>query len=175
MLKSIVLAAFLTCGASAAYAQTTQPAPQTPPASQMPNTAPLPSERAVERTVSTGDFNVSGDMSASALIGAKVHNAAQETIGKIDDFYLDKDGALKTVVISVGGFLGVGSKEVAVKWSDITFGRDGKSVMLTTTLTKEALNAMPDYTKAERRQVVPAETANAPPAKPARPANPVSR
>jgi sporulation protein YlmC with PRC-barrel domain len=161
MLKPIALAALLTFGAVAAYGQTSPPKP----ASQAPNTASAPAEK----TVSTGDFNVSGDMSASAVIGAKVRNANKETIGKVDDIYVDKDGNIKTLVISVGGFLGVGAKAVGVKWTEITFGRDDKSVMLTTSLTKEALEAMPDYTKAERRVVVPAETANAPPAKPATP------
>jgi sporulation protein YlmC with PRC-barrel domain len=150
MLKTIVIAAFLTCGAIAAYGQTTPPRP-----------APA------ERTVSTGDFNVGGDMAASALLGAKVRNDNKETVGKIDDIYLDKDGNIKTIVISVGGFLGVGSKAVAVKWSDIKFGRDDTSVVLTTALTKDALTVMPDYTKAERRQPAPPETASAPPARPA--------
>jgi hypothetical protein len=81
--------------------------------------------------VSTGDFNVSGDMSANAILGAK---------------------------------------SVAVKWSDIKFGRDDKSVLLTTSLNKDALTAMPDYT-AERRQPAPPDTAAAPPASP-RPAAP---
>ena len=44
-------------------------------------------------------------MAASALIGAKVRNGNKETVGKIDDIYLDKDGNIKTIVISVGGFL----------------------------------------------------------------------
>ena len=114
MLKTIVIAAFLTCGAIGAYGQTAPAQPKSP-------TAPA------ERTVSTGDFNVGGDMAASALIGAKVRNDNKETVGKIDDIYLDKDGNIKTVVISVGGFLGVGSKAVAVKWSDIKFGRDDTS------------------------------------------------
>ncbi len=64
--------------------------------------------------------------------------------------------------MSVGGVLGVGAGPVAVRWSEITFGRDDKSVTLTTALTKDALNAMADYTS-ERRQAAPAETANAPP------------
>ena len=40
-------------------------------------------------------------MAASALIGAKVRNDNKETVGKIDDIYLDKDGNIKTVVISL--------------------------------------------------------------------------
>jgi hypothetical protein len=163
MLKSIVLAAFLTCGAVAAYAQTS------PPASPSPGSAPAPAATPAERTVSTGDFNVSGDMSASALIGTKVRNANKESIGKIDDIYISKDAAIKVVVISVGGFLGVGSKDVAVKWNDLTFGQEDTSLVVTTLLTKDALMALPDYTKTERRKTMPAETATAPPARPATP------
>ena len=49
------------------------------------------------------------------------------------------------------GFLGVGTKDVAVKWSDLKIGRDGKDLMLTTDWTKDSLKAMPDY-KYERRK-----------------------
>jgi sporulation protein YlmC with PRC-barrel domain len=160
MLKSVVLAAFLTCGAISAYAQT-----QTTPTQQ-----PAPAAAPADRTVSTGDFNAKGDMAASSLIGTKVRNANKESIGKIDDIYLDKDAKVTDVVISVGGFLGVGSKDVAVKWSDITIGQEDNSVVLTTSLTKDALMALPDYTKAERRKPAPPETATAPPARPTTPA-----
>ena len=141
MLKSVVLAAFLTCGAIGAYAQT---APTQP-------TSPAPAAAPVDRTVSTGDFNAKGDMASSALIGTKVRNANKESIGKIDDIYLDKDAKVTDVVISVGGFLGVGSKDVAVKWSDLKLSRDDKSIVIMTSWTKDSLKAMPDY-KYERRQ-----------------------
>ena len=149
MLKQRVVATALTCGAAVAYAQT----PPAPSPSSMPrsNTASAP---AVE---STGDFNKDGDMAGSAIIGTKVHDTAnKETVGSIQNIYLDDSGKVKVVVISVGGFLGVGSKDVAVKWEDIKFGKDGKSLALTTGLTKDALKAMPDY-KSERQK--PAETA----------------
>src|SRR5258708_38247326 len=133
MLKSIVLAAFLTCGAMSAYAQT---AP-TQPTSPSPG-APAPTATPVERTVSTGDFNVSGDMAASALLGTKVRNANKESIGKIDDIYLDKDAKISVVVISVRRFLVVGSKDVAVKWKDTTLGDEDKCGVLTTSLTMDA-------------------------------------
>ena len=166
MLKSVVFAAFLTCGAMSAYAQTTPITPTQSPSPSAP--AITPSDRApAERTVSTGDFNAKGDIASSALRGTKVRNADKQSIGKIDDIYLDKDGKVTDVVISVGGFLGVGSKEVAVKWSDITVGKDDSSVVLTTSLSKDALMAMPDYAKTERRKPAPPETAAAPPLKPA--------
>lgn len=127
-------------------AQTTKPAADRaadrPPATDRPNVA---------ATTSTGDFNAAGEMSGNALIGATVRNQSREAVGKIEDVYVDDNGAIKTVVVSVGGFLGVGSKDVAVKWSDLKFSRDDKSIVIMTNWTKDSLKAMPDY-KYERRQ-----------------------
>ena len=47
--------------------------------------------------------------------------------------------------------MGVGAKDVAVKWSDLKFSRDDRSIVIMTSWTKESLKAMPDY-KYERRQ-----------------------
>jgi len=133
-----------TTDASDQLAQTTKP-----PADRSTD---KPSERPnVAATASTGDFNAAGEMSGSALIGATVRNDKRESVGKIEDVYVDSSGAIKTVVVSVGGFLGVGAKDVAVKWSDLKFSRDDRSIVITTTWTKDSLKAMPDY-KHERRQ-----------------------
>src|SRR5215471_1133041 len=164
MLKPIVVAAILSCAAAGALAQTTPSQPSSPSPS-------APAREAAPSMVSTGDFNVKGDMAAGALIGTKVRNANKESIGKVDEVYLDKDAKVTMVVISVGGFLGVGSKDVGVKWSDLTFGKEGTSVVLTTLLSKDQLMALPDYTKTERRKPAPPETAAAPPARPS-PATP---
>ena len=74
-----------------------------------------PGSPKVATTESTGDFNAHGALSGNALIGAKVYNAAKETVGTVQDVYLDAKGAVESVVVSVGGFLGVGTKNVAVK------------------------------------------------------------
>jgi len=112
-------------------------------------------------TESTGDFNAAGDMSANAVIGTKVRNDNKDTVGAVQDLYLDSQGMTKTVVVSVGGFLGIGAKDVAIKWSDLKPSRDGKSLVLTTSLTKDELKALPDYT-AERRRPAAPDQADAP-------------
>lgn len=114
-----------------------------------PNTATASNTAAVT-TKSTGDFNAAGHMSGNAIIGKTVKNAANESVGKIEDIYVDSSGAIKQVVVSVGGFLGMGAKDVAVPWSDLKFGRDGNSLTVMTNWTKDSLKAMPDY-KYERR------------------------
>jgi sporulation protein YlmC with PRC-barrel domain len=127
---------------------------------QLAQTTRPPADRSTDKpsdrpnlaaTTSTGDFNAAGEMSGNALIGATVRNDKREAVGKIEDVYVDNSGAIKTVVVAVGGFLGVGAKDVAVKWSDLKFSRDDKSIVIMTSWTKESLKAMPDY-KYERRQ-----------------------
>jgi sporulation protein YlmC with PRC-barrel domain len=111
----------------------------------------MSANRNAASTTSTADFNANGEISGNAFIGANIRNRNNETVGKVEDVYIDDRGTIKTVVVSVGGFLGMGTKDVAVKWSDIKHSRDGKSLVLTTNWTKDSLKAMPDY-KYERRQ-----------------------
>lgn len=94
---------------------------------------------------SGGDFNAEGNVSGNALLGANVKNQANETVGEIEEVFVGTDGAIKTVVVSVGGFLGVGAKNVAVKWSDLKLERDGKDLRVKTNWTKDSLKAMPEY------------------------------
>ncbi len=89
MLKQPVIATALTCGAAVAYAQTPAPSPQS---MRRSNTASAPA------TESTGDFNKTGDMAGSAIIGARVHDTSnKETVGSIENIYLDDSGKVKVV------------------------------------------------------------------------------
>jgi uncharacterized protein YrrD len=153
---------FTDTGPWSARPSDTARAPDAPrPASdQLAQTTKPPADRSTDKpserpnmaaTTSTGDFNAAGEMSGHALIGATVRNEQREAVGKIEDVYVDNSGAIKTVVVAVGGFLGVGAKDVAVKWSDLKFSRDDKSIVIMTSWTKESLKAMPDF-KYERRQ-----------------------
>lgn len=114
-----------------------------------------------DRTVSTGDFNLAGAVSVSALIGATIRNANKDTVGTVEDLFVDDQGAISTVVVSVGGFLGVGARSVGVKWSDITRSRDGNSVVLITALDKDELKALPPYI-VQLRKPAPRDQAAAP-------------
>lgn len=55
----------------------------------------------------------------SKFIGLNVYNNENDKIGDIKDLMLNKDGKVDMVVIGVGGFLGVGERDVAIKWSDM--------------------------------------------------------
>ncbi len=60
-----------------------------------------------------------GDLRASAVIGATIYNDQKQTIGTISDLLMDKDSKVTKAVLSVGGFLGVGSRLVAVPFADL--------------------------------------------------------
>ena len=95
-----------------------------------------------------------GRVRASRVIGSAVYDSHDQKIGTIDDILLgtgdqqagDQHGA--TAVISVGGFLGIGSKLVAVPYSKLQFGDTNKNSdnqVVMPDASKAALNGMPSY------------------------------
>lgn len=90
-----------------------------------------------------------GEIRADNLIGTTVYGAADENVGVIGDVILSQDGQVDAVTIDVGGFLGLGAKEVAVDFDNLAFMRDADGRMyLYTPLTKAQLEAQPEYDKA---------------------------
>jgi sporulation protein YlmC with PRC-barrel domain len=88
------------------------------------------------------DVALAGSARASKLIGSKVYKG-DTSIGQIEDVLVDLDHATVTaVILSVGGFLGLGDKLVAVPVNQITVGREAK---FTTDLTKEQLANAPTF------------------------------
>jgi sporulation protein YlmC with PRC-barrel domain len=62
-----------------------------------------------------------GEWRASKVVGLSVYNNTDQNVGSINDLLTDKTGAIKTVVIGVGGFLGMGEHLVAVPFDKIKF------------------------------------------------------
>lgn len=99
---------------------------------------------------------------ADKLIGRNIQNAQNETIGEIESVMLGATGKAETVVVSVGGFLGVGEKEVALKWSDLNVSQNGEKV--TVAMTKEQLKVLPEFKYRDDKQrgrVVPYDVGRA--------------
>jgi hypothetical protein len=87
-----------------------------------------------------------GDRLASRLVGLNIQNAADENIGEIYDIILTDAGAVKAYIVSVGGFLGVGTKYVAIDPKAMTLTRqDEKTWKATMNANKDQLKAAPEY------------------------------
>jgi hypothetical protein len=68
---------------------------------------------------SSGNASSSGLWQASKLVKMNVYNQQNEKIGSIQELMVDKGGKIDSVVIGVGGFLGMGEHDVAVKFADL--------------------------------------------------------
>jgi PRC-barrel domain len=79
---------------------------------------------------------------ASKVIGSSVVNDANETIGKIDDLLVTRDGKEPYAVLSIGGFLGMGSHLIVVRYDSLKFA-DNKIVLPGG--TKDGLKMLPAF------------------------------
>ena len=74
-----------------------------------------------------------------------VYDASDNTIGEVSDVLLDKDGHVPAVILSVGGFLGLGAKYVSIPFNALHMTeKNGKRYLVMDT-TKEALTSAPGY------------------------------
>ncbi|UJW76237.1 PRC-barrel domain-containing protein [Rhizobium sp. SL42] len=90
-------------------------------------------------------------MSANDFMGQAIYTGDNQSIGDINDLLVEKDGGIVAAVVGVGGFLGIGEKDVAVPFSKITLTREAGEngaegdVRLTTTETAESLRNAPEF------------------------------
>jgi hypothetical protein len=85
---------------------------------------------------------------ASKVIGSSVLNEGNETIGKIDDLLVTRDGKEPYAVLSIGGFLGLGTHMVVVRYDSLRFDPDNKIVLPGG--TKEGLTMLPPFEYAKQ-------------------------
>lgn len=117
---------------SGAWAQTSSP-PQTHQAQQS-GSAPV--------TTGADTMQHADEYLGEDIIGARVHNQQGENIGSVTNLVIDKDGQVKSAILSVGGFLGIGDKHVAVPWKEIQV-RSDKAVRNATRTDTTAPSARP--------------------------------
>ena len=155
--------AIATLLASGAYAQdATTPAPAEP--------APTTQDAAPATAATT---SVDGHL-ASNIVGETVYNGTgddAENIGDVNDMVVDADGKIESIVIGVGGFLGIGEKNVALEFAEVDWAERDGDRWLVVTATKEQLEAQPAFDPAPYEPTpAPVATDTTAPADPAAPA-----
>ncbi|WP_028792654.1 PRC-barrel domain-containing protein [Thalassobaculum salexigens] len=99
---------------------------------------------------------------ASNLMGHSVYASTADDadrIGEIDDAVVSEDGSIKAVIIGVGGFLGMGEKDVAVDFTRLSFEKTGDNeYRLVSALTKEELEKAGAYEAPERSSAMNGKT-----------------
>ncbi|HJU33384.1 MAG TPA: PRC-barrel domain-containing protein [Hyphomicrobiaceae bacterium] len=139
---SIAMAA-LTIGCIMAGASFAQPDTATDPAAPVAaGLAPRPEEAAAAPWVSK-----SRDL--ESVLGREVHTSIEEGGGRIVDLLADRDGRIEAAVIEFGGFLGIGTRKIAVEWSALSFTGEGKNAKVMLDMTRNQLRRAPEYKPGE--------------------------
>lgn len=80
------------------------------------------------------------------ILGKQVRSATGENMGRVVDVVVDRAGQVRAAVIDFGGFLGVGSRKIAVDWDALRFPPPGdKNSPVTLEFTRDQLKAGPEY------------------------------
>lgn len=114
----------------------------------------------------TGTFlsvQASNQWLASRLIGLDVYDSANENIGKIRDLVIDQSGAIQALVVGVGGFLGIGAKDIAVSLQSATISRDQSGDKASVKLSKPEIELAPSFQRFTGKAVEGASPASAKP------------
>jgi sporulation protein YlmC with PRC-barrel domain len=134
---------------SAAWAQAPAPAPErpaTPPAaSDRPATPPAAADRQAGAPSGPVTQQKPDQMLASKFKGTDVMGSDNQKIGDVSDILFDKQGKIEAYVISVGGFLGMGAKDIALPPSQVQWTKDNNEDKLKVSMSKEQLEQMAKF------------------------------
>src|SRR5262245_35635223 len=145
--------------------QTTLPSTTTTQDQTAPSNSPTPPADAATKAPATpppADAIITAetatDMRADKLIGTSVYNTEGEEVGTVKDIVFDKDGKIVGVVLKVGGLLGIGGKDVGIKWDEVQISPTEE--LMTISYNKDQLEVAPDFKtqdamKTESNQATP--------------------
>jgi hypothetical protein len=79
------------------------------------------------------------------VLGKEVRSSANESMGQIVNVIVDRAGQPRAAVIDFGGFLGVGSRKIAVDWNALHFAPGQPPGPITLDFTRNELKTAPEY------------------------------
>jgi sporulation protein YlmC with PRC-barrel domain len=139
VLTATALAAVL---AVPAFAQQPMSKPDTKLDTMQQNSANMPANAGFVQQQSESEWR------GSKLIGTSVYGPDNKSIGTIDDVIVASNGQIKAAVVGVGGFLGVGQKDVAVPFASLNITRkpDSNAIeKIAVSYTKDQLQTAPKF------------------------------
>ncbi|GGG31592.1 hypothetical protein GCM10010964_19430 [Caldovatus sediminis] len=156
-----------TTGGSSAQPQTTQTMPQQGPLSGAPGAATTaPTAAPTAQGLAVDRAQLREGRRASKVIGSTVYGGSgNDSIGSVDDLIIPRGGGNPVAVLSVGGFLGIGAKLVAVPYERLQFDAERERWVLPGA-TRESLEALPIFAYDTDRATGTATGADRPAARP---------
>jgi hypothetical protein len=131
---AMAVAALLALGIAASVAVAENDADKVVPPAASPAAPPA-----------TPEVTILNKHEVEGVLGREVRSAADEDMGRIADVLVDRAGEVRAAIIDFGGFLGVGSRKIAVDWSALHFPQPGKGGRIALELTRDQVKAAPEY------------------------------
>lgn len=153
-LAALLAGTALTLGSAGAMAQATD---STADPVQQQDGASDSTDQADSELVTEGGFitqQASSQTMAKSIIGISLRDGPGDDaaeIGKVTDLILDDNDRLQGVVVGVGGFLGIGQKDVGIPWDKID-QVDPVNRTAVTNLTKDELKEAPEFMTTEEKE-----------------------
>ena len=108
-----------------------------------------PRRRADQNTIPPS-VTVLGSREVQGILGGEVRSTGNEAMGRIADVIVDGEGKPRAAIIDFGGFLGVGSRKIAVDWNALRFVPEAsKRYSIALELSREQVKAAPEYKQGE--------------------------
>ncbi len=98
------------------------------------------------------------------VLGKLVRSSTGEDMGRLVDVLADHQGQARAAIIDFGGFLGVGSRKIAVDWAALDFARGAAKGVITVQLTRDQVKAAPEFKDGSPVVVLGASSGAQPPA-----------
>jgi hypothetical protein len=162
VLVACCLIAFSAIFPHQAFAQASTAA--APPATTAPDAAKPGAASETPAVVAEGS-------SAETLLGKSVQSAKGDDLGRIVDVIVDRSGMVRAAIIDFGGFLGVGSRKIAVDWHVLHFPADESMDKLIADLPRDQLRKAPIFKEGEPVVIMGRVSAAPPSAAPSAPAS----
>ncbi len=94
----------------------------------------------------TPEVTILNKHEVEGILGREVRSATDENMGRIVDVLVDRGGQVRAAIIDFGGFLGLGSRKIAVDWAALHFPAPGKAgARIALELTRDQVKAAPEY------------------------------
>lgn len=119
-------------------------AQEQPPASPTP-TPPAPQEPAKPEPAAPKNLEPLPPTEAINILGKKVRGPNNEDLGLVVDVIVDAEGRPRAAVVDFGGFLGVGSRKIAVDWQLFHFSPGDRDRKVSLSLGRADIQAAPEY------------------------------
>jgi hypothetical protein len=123
---------------------------------QTSSAPPAPASRKADlagRAQAVDSDAASQPKSITSVLGIEVRSSLERNIGRIVDLLADRRGDVEAAVVEFGGFLGIGTRKIAIEWSVLRFETEGKRLVAILDIPRDQLRTAPDY-KSDQPTVV---------------------